>query len=360
MAGIDQGLDFHQQRARAFLRHHHAGTGHLVVVLRQEQRGWVRHPFQPLFRHGEHAQLVDGAETVLDGAHQAEAGMGVALEIQHRVDDVFEHAGTGQRALFRHVTHQDDGHARLLGRARQLRRAFAHLRHGTGRRAERVGIHGLDRIDHHHFRLQVGQGAEDFFQLDLGLQFEFLGIDDETLGAQGDLRAGLFTTDIQHALVVRHVGQRLQQQGRLADAGIAADQHDAAGHHAAAQHAVEFFDARAEAGHVDGIDIVKRQHGRRLRQRHVLRVRIAVVAARFGQGFHHGVPLVARGALPHPFITDGAAIAAGIDGLDFCHGVLCSGKMKQLVIYTVYTNRAAASPYASFTGTRGASAHISS
>ena len=46
--------------------------------------------------------------------------------------------------------------------------------------------------------------------------------------AQGDLGAGLFAGHVQRAARRGEVRQRLQQQGRLADAGVAADQHDAA------------------------------------------------------------------------------------------------------------------------------------
>jgi len=55
--------------------------------------------FQPFFGHREHADLVDRAEAVLDRAHQAEARMRVAFEVQHRVDDVLEHARPGKRAF---------------------------------------------------------------------------------------------------------------------------------------------------------------------------------------------------------------------------------------------------------------------
>jgi hypothetical protein len=88
-------------------------------------------PFSPV-GHGEDAEFIDRAEAVLDRADQAEAGMGVALEIEHGIDDVFEHARPGQRALLGHVADQDDRDAGLLGQPRQLRRAFAHLRHRPG------------------------------------------------------------------------------------------------------------------------------------------------------------------------------------------------------------------------------------
>src|SRR5262249_54013391 len=43
------------------------------------------------------------------------------------------------------------------------------------------------------------------------------------------------------------LGGKLQQQRRLADAGLAADQHGGARHDAAAAHAIELGDARADA-----------------------------------------------------------------------------------------------------------------
>ena len=73
------------------------GTGSLCW-LRKIALGLLT-PFSPRSVIGEHTDLVDGAEAVLDGAHQTEAGMRVALEVQHRVHHVLQHARTGQRAL---------------------------------------------------------------------------------------------------------------------------------------------------------------------------------------------------------------------------------------------------------------------
>ncbi|MFI4925733.1 MAG: ATPase domain-containing protein, partial [Vicinamibacteria bacterium] len=57
---------------------------------------------------------------------EPERRMRVAFEIEHRVDDVLEHARTGDRAVLGHVADENDDDAALLGDARQLRRAFAH------------------------------------------------------------------------------------------------------------------------------------------------------------------------------------------------------------------------------------------
>src|SRR6185436_1559222 len=66
----------------------------------------------------------------------------------------------------------------------------------------------------------------------------------EALGTQPHLIDRLFARDVGAGGVL--LGERrrhLQQQGRLADAGVAADQQRRAHHQPAAAHAVEFADA---------------------------------------------------------------------------------------------------------------------
>ncbi len=102
-------------------------------MLRQEQRGRIAHFAQAFLGHREYAEFVHRAEAVLERAHQTKARMGIALEIQHRVDDVLEHARSGQRAFLGHVSDQYHRDVAALGDTGQLRRAFAHLRHRAGR-----------------------------------------------------------------------------------------------------------------------------------------------------------------------------------------------------------------------------------
>ena len=116
-------------------------------MLAQENRARVADALQPFFGHGENADLIDGAEAVFDRPHQAKARMRVAFKVQHGVHHVFKHAGAGQRAFFCHMADQHDADATRFSRARQVRRAFAHLRDRTRRRSELVGIHGLNRVD---------------------------------------------------------------------------------------------------------------------------------------------------------------------------------------------------------------------
>ncbi len=167
-------------------------------MLRQEQRGRVAHFAQALFGHGEHAQLVHRAEAVLERADQAEAGMGVALEIQHGIDDMLQHARPGQRAFLGDMADQDHGDRAALGQPGELCRAFAHLRHRAGCGSELFGIHGLDRVDHHHIRFFMGDGGLDLFQLDLRQQVHLARIQRQALGAQRDLLRRFLAADVEH------------------------------------------------------------------------------------------------------------------------------------------------------------------
>ena len=63
--------------------------------------------------------------------------MRLALEIEDGIDHVLEDARAGERAFLGDVADEDEGDARLLGEARELCRALAHLGDGARRRRER-------------------------------------------------------------------------------------------------------------------------------------------------------------------------------------------------------------------------------
>ena len=96
--------------------------------------------------------------------------MRVALEVEHRVDDVLQHARAGDRALLRHVADEDDDDAALLGEPRELRRAFADLRDAARRGGQRLGVHRLDRVDDDDFGLLGADRRDDRLELDFGQQ----------------------------------------------------------------------------------------------------------------------------------------------------------------------------------------------
>ena len=76
---------------------------------------------------------VFGSEAVLRRAEDAVGHVLVALEIEHRIDDVLENSRTGKRAVLGDVTDEDEGRTHGLGHARESCGALAHLRNGTRR-----------------------------------------------------------------------------------------------------------------------------------------------------------------------------------------------------------------------------------
>ena len=71
--------------------------GDVGLAVGEEQRRRVGHRLEAGVGHREEAEIVGGAEAVLDRPQQPEGVVAVALEGQHRVDEVLEHAGPGQR-----------------------------------------------------------------------------------------------------------------------------------------------------------------------------------------------------------------------------------------------------------------------
>ena len=73
----------------------------------------------------------------------------------------------------------------------------------------------------------------------------------DPVGAQPDLAGRLLAGHVQHRARLRGLRARLQQQGGLADAGLAGQQQDRPGHQAAAEHPVQLAEA-GRAGHGRG------------------------------------------------------------------------------------------------------------
>ena len=72
---------------------------------------------------------------MLDRAEQPERVVAVALEGQHRVDEVLEQAGPGQRPVLRDVTHEHRGDATRLGLLHEPVGRLAHLSDAARRRS---------------------------------------------------------------------------------------------------------------------------------------------------------------------------------------------------------------------------------
>ena len=92
-------------------------------------------------------------------------------------------------------------------------------------------------------RLQARDLLEDALDARLRQQIERRVADAEPIAAALDLVLGLLARCVEHgADRAREVRRRLQQQRRLADAGLAAQQHQRARNDATAEHAIELAD----------------------------------------------------------------------------------------------------------------------
>ncbi len=114
----------------------------------EKQRRRIGDALQAGGGHLEDPQFVRGAEAVLGGAQGAIEAVAVALELQHSVDHVLEHARAGDRALLGDVADEEDGRAGGLGQAEEAARRFAHLADAARRRGEGVAVQGLHGVDH--------------------------------------------------------------------------------------------------------------------------------------------------------------------------------------------------------------------
>ena len=215
------------------------------------------------------------------------------------------------------------GDAARLGGARELRRALAHLRHRARRRGELVGVHGLDRVDHRHRRLLGGDGWPGSSRAGSRPARAPASRQPEPARAQRDLRAAFLAGDVERLHAPRQRVERLQQQRRLADARVAADQHHAAFDDAAAEHAVELRRCRSACARCRSASIsASVATGAALASDWkpgcaCRRVASATVSQR--------VPGVAVRALAEPLRARAAAFGAGVDRLVACHCSHCAG-----------------------------------
>ena len=222
-------------------------------MIGQEGAGRVGDLAQAGLGHLEDADLVRRAEPVLRRAQQTQRRVALAFEVDDRVDQVLERLRAGDRAVLGHVPDEDDRDAVALGEIHQAQRRLADLADAPGRALELVDRRGLDRIDDHQAR-SLGPGDLDD-PTDV-----VLGEDPHTLARwpveqaeasrpQPDLAGRLLARGIQHAgRPARRVAEArrgLEQERRLADPGLAAEQHERSGHEPAAEDPVELGDAEA-------------------------------------------------------------------------------------------------------------------
>ena len=189
----------------------------------------------------------------------------VALELQHAVDEMLEHARPGDRAVLGDVPDEERRDAGLLRDPQQPRRRLAHLRDRARRRADLLRPERLHRVDHADGGpLALERGAHGV-ELRLGEDLDVVAAA-EPRRPELHLRDRLLTGHEQRATVARDRAERGQQQRRLADSRLAADEHERRGHEPAAEHAVELGHAGRDPVGLLGHDVDEPQRLTRLRR----------------------------------------------------------------------------------------------
>ncbi len=197
----------------------------------------------PQLRHLEHAYLVGRAETVLYPAQHTVLVEAVALQVQHHVHDMLQHARPGDGAFFGDMPDQKNRRVGFLGHAQQTHRAFAHLADAAGRRLTSSLIHGLDRVDDHQRRLAARSSLD---RRDRGwsrpahtdCSFSSPSRSARMRSCWADSSAEIYSA-VPPPLA--KCAPTCNSKRAFADARIAADQHQRARHKAAAEHASQLL-----------------------------------------------------------------------------------------------------------------------
>ena len=114
---------------------------------------------------------------------------------------MLQHPWPGDRALFRHVSHQKRGNAALFGQINEPRSALAHLGHAAGRALQLGHVNGLDRVDDDSQRASGSQLVENGRETGLGHHVQAFAQRSQAPGAQADLRGRLLGGNVRDAKI---------------------------------------------------------------------------------------------------------------------------------------------------------------
>src|SRR6185436_8439457 len=167
-------LDLEQDRSRSLECAGNSGAN-LAFGASSEQFRGLRNADEPGSRHLENPELVRRAEAVLRRAQDAVRLVTIALELEHAVDEMLEHAWAGDRAVLGHVADEERRHVRLLGHTQQARSGLANLGDGAGSRADLRGVERLYGVDHAHLRPLTLERRADGLELGLREDLDLSG-----------------------------------------------------------------------------------------------------------------------------------------------------------------------------------------
>ena len=295
-----EGLDLDQERPGPLHRAEHHGPRR-GRGLRREAGGRIRDLGEAAGAHLEDADLAGRAEAVLERAQGPVRALALALEQEHAVDQVLEHARAGDRALLGDVADEDDGAPDPLRHLHHLVGRLADLGDRAGRACEVGRVKRLDRVDHARVGALRFERGQDALQRGLGDRRHRERALPEPLGAEAHLRGRLLAGDVER-LPARglEVPERHPGEGRLADPGRAAEQDQRPGHEATAEHPVELSDPRQQPLGARQLDLAERRRPRRLRPAAAAASPTPLRRRRLRRLLDERVPLAAPGAAARP------------------------------------------------------------
>ena len=237
-------------------------------MLGEERPSRVGDLAEATIAHLEDADLIRRAEPVLRRAQQTDRGISVAVEGQHGIDQVLERFRPGNRPVLRHVPDKDDRDPVRLRQLHQPERGAADLADAAGRPVEVVDRRGLDGVDDQERRHRRRRGdVPDPVDRGLGRDPDVCrgAVEEpEPLCPEPDLRRGLLAGRVQDPVGADSrgdAGRSLEEQRRLADPRLAADEDDRPRDEAPAQHPVELGDPDGQPRPIRRPDVTQSRRG---------------------------------------------------------------------------------------------------
>src|SRR6266513_2143058 len=143
----NEGLDLERDRPGSLQGAGHGGTDLAFRAASGQLRGlWDAD--EPGTGHLEHSELVRRPEAVLHRTENPVRVVAVALELEHAVDEMLEHARTGDGAVLGHMADEEGGDVSLLRNPQESRRRLTNLRDRAGSGADLRRVERLHRVDH--------------------------------------------------------------------------------------------------------------------------------------------------------------------------------------------------------------------
>jgi hypothetical protein len=86
----------------------------LGIALSEKDLRRITNLAQAVTGHFKYSNFIGATEAIFYTTQEPKLVEAIPFKIQHNINDMFEHTGTGNCPLFGHVTNQDNGNSGLL------------------------------------------------------------------------------------------------------------------------------------------------------------------------------------------------------------------------------------------------------